>query len=334
MVMMVRFISFLAGLLLTLSGLLLTPASLIAVGIMDRSLQSDVALTRETALLEVELFKWGLMIVGALTVLGTAIWPVVERTGPVQRFEAKDWSHPPAYEEALARVWDRGLTTIVVLVALSFFYLTQADRYLSASAIAAINREDGLIEYASALLLIGAAALAAAVALKGSGRRTLRGFHAFLALLFLVMCGEEISWGQRIIGFGTPESIEELNVQQEVNFHNMFGYLFDHLFILCFFIWGCVLPLLYAVSPLMRDVLRSIGLPLPSRGMAIGMLLVTLYQDEIVFGLIESDLPALRLPEIREFLSATAFFLMMLLSATCLIPKRSSHAITAGRQAP
>jgi hypothetical protein len=44
---------------------------------------------------------------------------------------------------------------------------------------------------------------------------------AGFAALFFVMGMEEISWGQRIIGFATPESIAAENWQGEFNLHNM-----------------------------------------------------------------------------------------------------------------
>lgn len=42
-----------------------------------------------------------------------------------------------------------------------------------------------------------------------------------LAVLFLFGAGEEISWGQRILGFQTPESLSEVNRQEEFNLHNL-----------------------------------------------------------------------------------------------------------------
>ncbi len=42
-------------------------------------------------------------------------------------------------------------------------------------------------------------------------------------ILFFVAFGEEISWGQRIFNWETPESIEKMNFQQETNLHNMDG---------------------------------------------------------------------------------------------------------------
>jgi len=58
-----------------------------------------------------------------------------------------------------------------------------------------------------------------------SGRRLgWRGiWYGGFALLFFVIAGEEISWGQRILGIETPESFAAHNVQQEINLHNIEG---------------------------------------------------------------------------------------------------------------
>jgi hypothetical protein len=45
--------------------------------------------------------------------------------------------------------------------------------------------------------------------------------YVALALVFLFGAGEEISWGQRILGIATPESIQEVNVADEINIHNI-----------------------------------------------------------------------------------------------------------------
>jgi len=42
-----------------------------------------------------------------------------------------------------------------------------------------------------------------------------------LALLFFFGAGEEISWGQRILGFETPETLAQVNKQEELNLHNL-----------------------------------------------------------------------------------------------------------------
>ncbi len=86
-----------------------------------------------------------------------------------------------------------------------------------------VYAEDGLFESATAIILL----ICAALLLSSLGRswrldRRLGFAVGFLALLCFLLLMEEISWGQRIIGFETPEEIEEINAQQEVNLHNMF----------------------------------------------------------------------------------------------------------------
>lgn len=44
---------------------------------------------------------------------------------------------------------------------------------------------------------------------------------AGLALFFFVAAGEELSWGQHLLGFDTPEGLKNANVQQEFNLHNL-----------------------------------------------------------------------------------------------------------------
>ncbi len=46
-------------------------------------------------------------------------------------------------------------------------------------------------------------------------------FFSLLAAALFYVVMEEISWGQRIIGFETPELLMEHNIQQEANLHNL-----------------------------------------------------------------------------------------------------------------
>lgn len=48
-----------------------------------------------------------------------------------------------------------------------------------------------------------------------------RWFFAVLALACLYVVLEEISWGQRLIGFDTPELLKRYNLQREANLHNL-----------------------------------------------------------------------------------------------------------------
>ncbi|MBT8038340.1 MAG: hypothetical protein KJO21_12435 [Verrucomicrobiae bacterium] len=99
---------------------------------------------------------------------------------------------------------------------------------LEPSLFQRLHREDGCFEYAGCLLL-----LCCSVLLILQGRRELKAglpgrwsvMSAWVLILtgsiFFIGAGEEISWGQRILGFDTPQTIKEINDQNEFNVHNM-----------------------------------------------------------------------------------------------------------------
>ncbi|HSB00247.1 MAG TPA: hypothetical protein VLE49_06325 [Anaerolineales bacterium] len=76
-----------------------------------------------------------------------------------------------------------------------------------------------------------------------------------LALLFFFGAGEEISWGQRIFGFKTPDALAQVNKQDELNLHNLTvmedSKLFtaDRLFDVFWFLFGVVTPAIALLSP-------------------------------------------------------------------------------------
>lgn len=88
----------------------------------------------------------------------------------------------------------------------------------------ALIKEDGVIETIGAMALFVTAAVFAVLARRGRAERrpalaviVLAG----LAVVFFVGGGEEISWGQRVFDIATPDSLSEINRQQETNLHNI-----------------------------------------------------------------------------------------------------------------
>jgi len=91
-----------------------------------------------------------------------------------------------------------------------------------------LGSEDNVVEYLSALFGVAGAVFFASVALAawhlphGSPNRTLTLVFAGACAVVLFLLGmEEISWGQRLFGFDTPDSFAA-NRQGEVNLHNFF----------------------------------------------------------------------------------------------------------------
>lgn len=79
-----------------------------------------------------------------------------------------------------------------------------------------------------------------------------------LAALFFFGAGEEISWGQRILGFQTPQSLSQVNRQEEFNLHNLNAWEAsdfldpDRLFDIFWFMFGVFIPAVALVAPSFR----------------------------------------------------------------------------------
>jgi len=79
--------------------------------------------------------------------------------------------------------------------------------------------EDLVGEWSQTYFFLAAAILSVIVALQKSRYRW---FFAVLAIACSYVVLEEISWGQRILGFDTPEFLKARNLQGEANLHNLF----------------------------------------------------------------------------------------------------------------
>jgi hypothetical protein len=84
-------------------------------------------------------------------------------------------------------------------------------------------QEDGPAEWLTAICFF----LAGFVAIRIAFNR-FRTHHLWQAILFIGVAavmvfagGEEISWGQRLFGWDTPQELIDLNDQQETNLHNI-----------------------------------------------------------------------------------------------------------------
>lgn len=103
-------------------------------------------------------------------------------------------------------------------------------------------------------------------------------FFLLLAISFLFCCGEEFSWGQRIIGFKTSELMRIHNAQHEFNIHNMWIFQgYDHqmnpktginkwltsgrIFSLIWLFYCFLIPVLYNLSHFWRKTIANIYFP-------------------------------------------------------------------------
>lgn len=163
--------------------------------------------------------------------------------------------------------------------------------------------EDSLYESLTSLFF---AAAAVTFALAYWYQRNL--FFALLGLAFLLAAGEEISWGQRIIDFRTPEFFAEHNAQREFNLHNLewvhrgrggqgFPLNTDRLFSLFWATYCLAIPAAVLMSARAADVVRRIHLPVVS--LWIGIFFPVNY---LIAKSFELTLPAERLAQVESYI--------------------------------
>lgn len=82
--------------------------------------------------------------------------------------------------------------------------------------------EDSFVEWLTAIIYFAGFVIALGMVSTAYRYEPVLGFgYTALSLFCLFVALEEISYGQRIFGFATPESLSEMNAQGETNLHNI-----------------------------------------------------------------------------------------------------------------
>jgi len=125
-------------------------------------------------------------------------------------------------------------------------------------------QEDEILEWSTFWAFV-LAAMAYAAAAHSQRRLTgdLPWFFAGVALFCGVVAMEEISWGQRLIGYRPPSYFLEHNFQQELNLHNIGDdWIRQWAYMGVVLGYGVALPILWLAPPL-RQLAQRIGLSAP-----------------------------------------------------------------------
>ncbi len=203
--------------------------------------------------------------------------------------------------------------------------------------------EDGIVEYFGAFCFFVAAVIFFLLFLQSkTGNdlwilRTNKNF-AYLGLAFVLFfgAGEEISWGQRILDFETPEALREINIQEEFTLHNL--PIFDtanvdsllranRLFIMFWFSFAIMIPVAALLHERLRALIERVNIPITP--LLLGAMFPFNYVLSKVYGPIGIDVDSMT--EIRETQDAVIFVMIAVwfwLEARAT-EKRKNDAVTA-----
>lgn len=126
-----------------------------------------------------------------------------------------------------ARAWNSSRATVVALMSAPFLVAMcgVVTALMGKETYKWFTGEDGVAETLQVVLYVVAFGLSLLVLQQRirQGNRMIVFLYAGLACGFLFMIGEEISWGQRMFGWESPETFKAVNKQEETNLHNIHG---------------------------------------------------------------------------------------------------------------
>ena len=140
--------------------------------------------------------------------------------------------------------------------------------------------EDGWMEYLTAVWFLAAGVtLFAAAGLGRGGGKLARGMYILAGIGLVFVAGEEISWGQRIIGFGTPDYLLDINIQEEFSVHNIRTEYTGP--IVVFYKHPALIWCIIAIAAFFCGRDRLLGIPMPSFLMILGIIATGAYEHEV-----------------------------------------------------
>ena len=205
---------------------------------------------------------------------------------------------------SLLEKWILALTLIILLIAFGLLYFNPAslDTYLG---------EDGIVEWLTVggLLAGSLVCFNRFIALFKKKNWWFLVVTFFLGILLFIAAGEEISWGQRILGIKSSEYFLKNNAQGETNIHNLVvngvkinKLVFSTILIGVLAIYLVLIPILYKTNKSVKNFMDNSGVPIARLYQIISFLIVF-----GISGLLKHD----RNPELLECGAAALFFLII-----------------------
>jgi len=190
-------------------------------------------------------------VLGMLLIIGLIPVPLVVTRPESQRY-LQAWFGTSKAPNPLV------INTTLALIAFALvFYLN----FFHPVGYVYLIAEDSWAEYASFVSWTMASCFFSWVLFMDPNTRRLGLVLLTLGAYFMAM--EEISWGQRILGFSSPALFAEFNVQHETNLHNLLDIGTQYTVAgIAIFLWSILLPPLRGKWEILRVWCSKLGIPI------------------------------------------------------------------------
>ena len=151
---------------------------------------------------------------------------------------------------------------LIAIVAVFGFYMVFLS-FTDVNAYSKLIWEDGLVERGSFVVWCIAALMTSASFLCGKRSRISVYVYLALVLFFIICAGEEMSWGQQLFRFETPEILRAINKQNETTLHNIGSIsIFSNGFFLLTLIFFLLVPFSVRRHRSLQKYIGYSGLPM------------------------------------------------------------------------
>lgn len=229
--------------------------------------------TVERYLADWNLWSWRLL--GMVVVIALFALPLATTGTEVQRYFESRYASRLALYPCVAN------TTISLLGLALVFYLY----YLQPVSYVYLIAEDYWAEYGSFVAWGMAFCFLACVLFKNHAARKPALMLLAIGVFFVAL--EEISWGQRIVGFGTPTLMTDYNLQGETNVHNLVRWPVHKIAGIAVLLWVVLLPILTTQWQSLLRWCSKLGIPIVSKNLWPFFLLAIFFL--IFFPVLKSD---------------------------------------------
>jgi len=144
--------------------------------------------------------------------------------------------------------------SLALIVSIAILFFVNPVAYVNLIAEDSWGEYGTFVFYAMGFLLM--------IYIMLSDRSYLKPGYLLITFCFFFMAMEEISWGQRILGLQTPESLRAINRQGETNIHNLVrvNRLFRKLSIIIL-LWAMAFPYLINKYDRVKNLVKKLGIP-------------------------------------------------------------------------
>jgi len=163
---------------------------------------------------------------------------------------------------------------LLFLIVITFIYIIHNIYENHERSDCVFLREDGIIEFSTAGFFFISSVLMILICKNTSITRSSQRFKIFtilFAISFFIIAMEEISWGQRLFGWGTEGWFKSHNYQNETNIHNVgnaqineFTFVYYYLS----FVFGVIFPFLFQINHRFRNLVIKLDFPIISKDLS------------------------------------------------------------------